>query len=354
MTTLTIEYLKQLCEEREEESITLEFKSCNELRPGSVRRSGEKLSRQDMLLELSKDVSSMLNSAGGIIIYGIRERRSRAIAIDIENLYQGKDPRPEKVLHWIRSHIQPPPAVNVYRVFLDNLEDPERWAIVVDIPQGQIGYMAEDNRFYKRVGNVTNPMEQYEVVDAMNRSRSAHLVTTLKARKMPPRAQECYGIRLFPEISTENFIASDYGAIKLTIPHPLRVQSTSDLPRSAKPIIRECGLQLPGYDEQPHSTCLRLAWGASSGEIVFPGEPFDFCGGFAFLSAPLLPDDFQPVFLMEAETFTMNSISRKQLFAITDDTSQLLVRPISELSEEFHRLVGVFWETYHKARELKR
>ena len=82
---LEIEDLRQLCREKEVESLTLEFKSCQELKVGTEfrnnKRGGERRERQldDVLAELTKDVTALLNSSGGTIICGIlQDKRSRA------------------------------------------------------------------------------------------------------------------------------------------------------------------------------------------------------------------------------------------------------------------------------------
>jgi hypothetical protein len=72
---LQIEDLKAFCTSHEEESVILEFKPCSELKVGSIFRDKKgkerKRSKDDVLRELTKDVTAFLNSAGGKIIYGI-------------------------------------------------------------------------------------------------------------------------------------------------------------------------------------------------------------------------------------------------------------------------------------------
>lgn len=175
---LKFEDLQRLRDEREEESLTLEFKPCNELKVGSKFRdkTGQQRVRErdDVLNELTKDVTAFLNSAGGMIIYGIQEKNSRADEIDKTNSFKlgskQDNIQSEKVIDWLRAHIQPPPAVDVYRV-LETPGDPaSSWYLVIEVPQGQQAYMARDHRFYKRVSNTVQPMEQYEVKDVMNRA----------------------------------------------------------------------------------------------------------------------------------------------------------------------------------------
>lgn len=112
----TIDALTRLCEEREEESHTLEFKPCNELKAGTeYYKDGKKTTRstEDVKEELSRDVSSFLNSAGGTIIYGIRDEGDRAAGLDTQNAFKGEpghEIRTDRVNEWIRRHVQPPPS----------------------------------------------------------------------------------------------------------------------------------------------------------------------------------------------------------------------------------------------------
>jgi predicted HTH transcriptional regulator len=61
---LTIEDINVLIRSRTEESLTLEYKAA-----GALALTG----KRDFRDEISKDVSSMANSAGGRIIYGVSE-----------------------------------------------------------------------------------------------------------------------------------------------------------------------------------------------------------------------------------------------------------------------------------------
>lgn len=119
--------LLRLCEEGTEESLRLEFKLCDELRPGTTYWSNGK--KEERTLEstrtkLSKDISAFLNSAGGTIIDGIKGSDSRTKALDTYGAFtEGSDRRVESRLQSIRSIIQPAPAVNVYRIFDSDLPE---------------------------------------------------------------------------------------------------------------------------------------------------------------------------------------------------------------------------------------
>jgi len=142
-----------------EENSALDYKAA-----GSLSKADDKKS------EITKDISAMANSGGGIIIYGIRE-------------YQTSDKRhlPEKLdgidrtvfskewLDQVISTIKPRiGTVRIYPVDLDS--EPNHIAFVVEIPQSTTAHQARDLRYYKRLNSTSTAMEDYEIRDVMNRA----------------------------------------------------------------------------------------------------------------------------------------------------------------------------------------
>jgi hypothetical protein len=228
---LKIEDLQELCDEREEESLSLEFKPCNELKIGTEfwDKSGQtrKRQRDDVLNELTKDVSAFLNSAGGTIIYGILEKNSRADSLDEAYSFRlgskQDNVQSEKVVDWLRAHIQPPPTIDVYPV-LETQDRNSPWYLVIEIPQGQQAYMARDHKFYKRIGSTVQPMKQYEVSDVMNRTWAAALDLRIEIRSQTKRPNGWVNLALGVQITSKNFISSEYGALKITAAYPSRLK----------------------------------------------------------------------------------------------------------------------------------
>jgi len=179
MEIKSISDLQRLCDDKAEETTSLEFKTCSELIIGSkfwdnksqTRRSR---TRDDVLDELSKDVTALLNSNGGTIIYGIREKKSKADDLDIDNAFNPKSKEtnifPEKVVDWIRAHILPPPIIDVIPIPVDESNPDSAWFLIIKVQQGQTAYQARNKLFYRRVSSTIQPMEQYEVHDVMNRA----------------------------------------------------------------------------------------------------------------------------------------------------------------------------------------
>lgn len=144
-----------------EESINLDFKSSDSL--------GFEQSRKK---ELSKDVSSFANSAGGIIIYGMNEKNHVAESLSFVdgNVFTKE---------WIEQVIQS----NIHRKIEGVLIIPVRFenevnktVYVIKIPESnQAPHMASDKRYYKRHNFGSDPMEEYEVRNLYNRLQSTDL-----------------------------------------------------------------------------------------------------------------------------------------------------------------------------------
>lgn len=347
--------LRQLCRERKEESLRLEFKPCNELKVGTKFRDkkGETRERQltNVLIELTKDVTAFLNSAGGTLIYGVLEdKKSRAKRLDKENAFNASDKgnniRSEKVINWLRAHIQPSPTVDVYQVFL-NKDDESSWYLVLEIEQGQQAYQAKDHKFYKRIGNTVQAMEQYEVVDVMNRTRAAALrlrVTDFRqlSERNPVWSQLSFGIM----VTSTNYVASEYGALKLTLAYPLRFVTDVAIGRGGD-VRKRSWLKL--LEEVAHAQSVMVHWGANTGNIVFPGDWFDFYGSEFRILAPVHQIIQDPIYLFQTEVFTINSISKKNLYVIHKKENGEDFRLVEIDPSDRDKWEASFWPTYHNA-----
>ncbi len=141
-----------------EESVNLDYKKRESLQ----KRDGEKK-------EISKDVSSFANSAGGVIAYGMVENDHKPTALDAG--YDPTDVTKEWLEHVIPGTIRPRiNGIHINPVALTN-NCPGRVAYVVTIPQGRTAHQASDLRYYKRFNFEAVPMYDHEVRDVMNRLR---------------------------------------------------------------------------------------------------------------------------------------------------------------------------------------
>lgn len=153
--------IEQYISDRIEEGQMLEYKAA-----ASLDRSDGKKS------EVSKDVSAMANSAGGIIIYGIAEYQDDAH----KHLPEKIDPvdRTQFSKEWleqiINSNIQPRiDGIIVHPIGID--ADPTRAVYVVEIPQGHVAHQAKDHRYYRRYNFEILSMADHERRDVDGRQQ---------------------------------------------------------------------------------------------------------------------------------------------------------------------------------------
>ena len=121
--------------------------------------------------EISKDVSAMANSQGGVIIYGVKEFDEK----EKRHLPEKIDPVDQTVYtkEWleqvINSNIHPKiQGIAIHPVQIDTHDS--HVIYVVEIPQSITAHQAKDLRYYKRFNFQTEPMEDYEIRDIMNRA----------------------------------------------------------------------------------------------------------------------------------------------------------------------------------------
>jgi len=159
---MTVEWkesaLQQYIDDQIEESLTLEYKAAGAFKKAYKEKT-----------EITKDVSAMANSAGGILIYGIAEYKS----LDKKHLPEKITPldRKEFSKEWLEqviNNIQP--RMNDLLIHPVSLSSgPEDVAYVVEIPQSTTAHQATDKRYYKRLNFVAEAMDDYEIRDILNR-----------------------------------------------------------------------------------------------------------------------------------------------------------------------------------------
>lgn len=158
MTQWDQETIQKYIDDQVEESLGLDYKSAQAL----AKTDGKKR-------EITKDVSSMANSDGGIIIYGVAEyqmpeKKHLPERIDPIDQTQFSKEWLEQVINGIRPRID---GLLIHPVPIEN--PPNHVVYVVEIPQSTTAHQARDYRYYKRFNFESVPMEDYEVRDVMNR-----------------------------------------------------------------------------------------------------------------------------------------------------------------------------------------
>ncbi len=159
--TWTEKKLRALIESETEESLTLEYKSAEALGKSAYQKT-----------EITKDVSAFANSAGGTLIYGIREssehdRKHLPVEITPVNRTQISREWLEQIINGIRPRIE---GILIHSVSLSSGNDDV--AYVVEIPPSNTAHQSTSHRYYKRFNFQSVPMEDYEIRDVMFRRQA--------------------------------------------------------------------------------------------------------------------------------------------------------------------------------------
>jgi hypothetical protein len=179
-----------------EESLTLDYKAGDALGTSDGKKK-----------EITKDVSAFANSAGGIIIYGIKEDDEE----DKKHLPEKFAPidRTQFSKEWLEqviNTIQPRiSGIIIHPVALSTGFNDV--AYVVEIPQSTTAHQARDWRYYKRFNFESVPMNDYEVKDVMRRRTLPEVTVEFGSRKLNSPRQYLLTVKIKNEgiISVDKF-----------------------------------------------------------------------------------------------------------------------------------------------------
>jgi len=155
--------LDNLINDQIEESLNLEYKSAAALCKNDKCKS-----------DISKDISAMANSDGGIIIYGIKEFDDN----HKRHLPEKNDPilRAQFSKEWLEQVINTNIFPRINDIFIDPITIDENNAVYkVVIPKSYTAHQANDKRYYKRFNFESVAMYDYEIKDIMNRMKSPQI-----------------------------------------------------------------------------------------------------------------------------------------------------------------------------------
>lgn len=158
--------LQRMIDDAIQESVHLDYKRSDSL----LSQSGRK--------EVSKDVSSFLNSDGGVIVFGILEDNHIPVSID-SGVPHATFTR-ERLEQLILSNISPrPDGIEVVQIDVS----PTSAAYAVEIPKGYRPYQdTQQSRYYKRFNFQSVPMEHYEIEDLRTRHTSLERLVNVDVR----------------------------------------------------------------------------------------------------------------------------------------------------------------------------
>ncbi len=154
--------LQQLVQQQRQEDGELEYKDSRALE----WPKGDNRAREARLNEISKDVSALANSNGGLLVYGIAEKDHLPVRVD-----DGVDPKThgrEWLEAVIRDNLQDAPSG--LRVFAIPVGNTGRIAYVIDVPLLPQGCQARDKRYYRRRSYRVDMLDDWEVRELLSRS----------------------------------------------------------------------------------------------------------------------------------------------------------------------------------------
>src|SRR5215213_4261122 len=195
-----------------EESLTLEYKAAEALDRNETKKK-----------EITKDVSAMANSAGGILIYGISEYgdpERRHLPERITPVDRRTYPREwvEQIIQAIRPRID---GIVIHSVNLSSGENDV--AFVIEVPQSNTAHQASDHRYYKRFNFQAVPMEDYEIRDVMFREQTPNIMLNFLIEITRVAAEEGNKINynLIVQARNSGSAFAQYVAVFLDAPVPI-------------------------------------------------------------------------------------------------------------------------------------
>ncbi len=210
--------------EQEEESTRLDYKAADSLSLTDQKKR-----------EITKDVSAMANSAGGLIIYGIAENpvaRHLPDKIDPVNRATCSKETLERIISNIRPKID---DLTIHAVPIGGSMD--QVVYVVEVPQGRTAHQATDLKYYKRYNFESVAMEDHEIRDVMGRMKhanvSAKLVLTreiVEVRPDPllyfgseaPQAYEKPECKLWVRAHNISMVLAQYIHVEISYPSAMK------------------------------------------------------------------------------------------------------------------------------------
>lgn len=238
--------LNKIIQDKIEECLTVEYKGAP-----AISREQKKTS------EITKDISSMANSAGGLLIYGVAGFQTA----DKKHLPERLDPvdRLEFTKEWIEhiaSQIRPRIAgLRIYPVQLSS--GVNHVAYVVEVPEGTTAHQATDFRYYRRYNFESVPMADHEVRDVMARKANPSVTVGARFVLYPRPTKEGHHGAFRAIITNRSSVLARYVGLIFDVPTRFR----GKLPHYDSAIIQETG----------GKSSYRLTYDNNNSAPLFPG-----------------------------------------------------------------------------------
>lgn len=195
-----------------EESTTLDYKTADAL-------------RKDKRNEITKDVSAMANTEGGILIYGLKEHpQKRHVPEKLEPIDRQAFSKEwlDQIISNIRPHIE---GLTIHPVPLSS--GTFDVAYVVEVPKGETAHQGTGLKYYRRRNFESVAIEDYEIRELMSRATVPKASVSFSCRRSVSTGSEQHYI-LLPRVKNEGRkVIKDF---KLIITFPKLVPPGGALP----------------------------------------------------------------------------------------------------------------------------
>lgn len=241
--------LQSLVDNRVPEAVGLEYKRSDSLGKTDSKRK-----------EISKDISAMANSDGGVVIYGIKthsEREKKHIPQDFDEGISASQVPIEWLEQVANSNIQP--SIDGLRFHPIELQtkSTDRFVYVVYVPKSTRAHQAADKRYHGRIERMTRDLEDYQIRDINNRLKHPVLMPhfTLTTVNKRDNAVE-YNFEVYLE-NTGTVRARDW-QLELDIPRQIKYKLSG-----TKDVIL--------VERKARTSNIRINLGTSA-QIIFPQD----------------------------------------------------------------------------------
>jgi len=262
----SVKDIEKLINSHAEESLNLEFKSAE-----SLDFINPKI-REKNKNELSKDISAMANSEGGIIIYGIREKDHVAKS---KSYINGNIITKERIEQVIQNRIKRS-IIGLEIIPIRENKELSKSFYLIKIPESEDSpHMAHDGSFYKRNNfNVIKYME-YEVRREYLRTRKSILemefpIINDTNGNFHKKGQSSIGhFRIWFHIKNSGKVLEENYKQEILIPKTIH----NNYYKSPNPIQKYKTHTLPTVHK----------FSIPSNQTIFPGEQLRLCSSYLFI-----------------------------------------------------------------------
>lgn len=202
--------------------------------------------------QVTKDVSAMANSAGGMLIYGVAEHPgTQKLSFDPVDV----SAFPREWLEQVVSQVNPRiPGLQIFPVHVGPADN--QCVYVLDIPQGTTAHQARDLRYYRRYNFQSVAMYDHEVRDVMSRTKHPRLGIKPEVVVYPYRNDDGNDGVLAVRITNESDVFARYVSVVVDAP-----------PRVAGKVIF---YRDSSYDEPATGARYHLSFSNHLGPPLFP------------------------------------------------------------------------------------